>query len=138
MTTARRNILLLLLWLAPLTGEARDPRKIQDRFLAPCCWQESAAVHQSEAASQMRAEIVRMVAEGKSDDLIVEAFVATYGERILREPRGNKRLWITLIPVVLTIIAALWLVGYVRRQRRAPATVPDLGDLPVLPDVDPE
>jgi len=65
-------------------------RKLQARFIAPCCWSETVAVHRSESAAGMRDEIARFVDDGKSEDEIVAFYVAKYGERILLEPRGQK------------------------------------------------
>jgi cytochrome c-type biogenesis protein CcmH len=127
---------LVIFGMAPIAADDRDLRKIQDRFMAPCCWQESVAVHRSEIAAQMREEIDRMVAEGKSEDQIVDAYASRYGDRILREPRGNKRIWLTLIPVVLILIAGAWLVWFIRRQRQSPASGSPMVDLPALPDID--
>lgn len=137
MTTPCATLLLAALWLLPGTAaEIRDARKIQDRFVAPCCWQESVALHRSEVAAQMRAEIVGMVADGKSEDQIVEAYVARYGERVLQEPRGSLRIWLALIPVTLIILAVVWLLTYIRRQRRAQISITGSGNLPPLPDAD--
>jgi cytochrome c-type biogenesis protein CcmH len=132
----RLLVSLAILWLTPVVAGEPVSRKIQDRFMAPCCWQESVAVHRSEIAGQMREEIDRMVAEGKSEDQIVDVYVARYGERILREPRGNKRIWLTLIPVVLILAAGAWLVWFIRRQRQVPASGSPVADLPAVPDID--
>jgi cytochrome c-type biogenesis protein CcmH len=128
--------LLSLLWLMPLLAQKRDVRKIQDRFVAPCCWQESVAVHRSEVAAEMRAEIARMVAEGKREDQIVRIYVERYGERILLEPRGSKLFWLSLVPLAVIAIASAWLLAYVRRKREAPTASTAVAGLPVLPDND--
>ena len=127
--------LLLLLASLALAAE-NDIRRIQDRFMAPCCWQESVAIHRSEIAGEMRAEIARLVAGGRSEDQIVDVYVARYGERILREPRGAKRWWLTLVPLVSIALATAGLVFFLRRQRRHPALGAATADLPPLPDVE--
>jgi len=104
--------------------------------MAPCCWQESVAIHRSEIAGEMRAEIARMVAGGRSEDQIVDFYVARYGERILREPRGSKRWWLTLVPLASIALATSGLVFFLRRQQNQPALAADAADLPPLPDVD--
>ena len=72
---------LVLLWLAlhPLAAEKNAVKRIRDRSLAPCCWQQSVAVHDSEIAKRMRAEIANMVADGKNEEQIVDLYVARYG-----------------------------------------------------------
>ena len=91
MTLSRVLAGLLLVGLHLGAADKDDTKRIQDRLLAPCCWQQSVAVHDSDIARQMRAEIARLAASGKNEEQIVEVYVARYGERILREPRGAKR-----------------------------------------------
>lgn len=78
---------------------ASGVRKIQDRFLAPCCWRQSVAIHDSPVARQMRDEIVRLVSEGKTEEEIVDYYVGRYGERILRQPRGQAWIWLNVVPI---------------------------------------
>ncbi len=128
--------MLALLGLHLPAANDGQVRRIQDRFMVPCCWQESVAVHRSEIAGEMRAEIARMVAVGKSEEQIIDFYVARYGERILREPRGSKRRWLTLVPIVSIVLALTGLIEFLRRQRQRPALVPPGGGLPPLPDID--
>lgn len=136
MTSIRASSLLIFLWLLPLAAGDRDVRRIQDKLTAPCCWQESVAVHRSEIAEEMRAEIARMASGGMSEDQIVDYYIARHGERILREPRGSKRLWLMLIPVALITVAFAGLIVFLRRQRQAPSPAVDIAGLPPLPDLD--
>jgi cytochrome c-type biogenesis protein CcmH len=93
-------------------------KKLQERFIAPCCWSESLAVHRSETAEQMRAEIATLARAGKQEDEIVAFFVARYGERILMEPQGGKSALLTAIPAVAGGMGLLGLVLYLVRFRR--------------------
>lgn len=102
----------------PLRGAPAEPtRKLLSRFIAPCCWSESVAVHRSESAAAMRDEIARFVDDGKSEDEIVAFYVAKYGERILLEPRGQKRTWLTVVPIAALATGGLLLAKYLRRDR---------------------
>ncbi len=104
----------------PLRGQPADrARKLQERFIAPCCWSESVAVHRSESAAEMRVEIARLVESGKSDDEIIAQYVAQHGERILLEPRGQKLTWLTAIPIVAVGAGGVFLAKYIKRQRTA-------------------
>jgi cytochrome c-type biogenesis protein CcmH len=79
-------------------------------------------------------EVLALRKEGRSDDQIVEAFVAKYGETILMAPRPvGFNLAGYLVPgllVTLIAIALAWIL--VRRSRRmvvvaaAPATAPPM------------
>ena len=126
-----------MLILASLVLAAEDDtRRIQDRFLAPCCWQQSVAVHDSDIAKQMRAEIASMAADGKNEEQIVDVYVARYGERILREPRGANWLWSIMVPTVSITLATAGLLWFIRRQLKKPALAADAADLPAPPDLD--
>lgn len=113
----------------PLRAEPDDlAKKLQAKFIAPCCWSESVAVHRSETAAQMRVEIASMVASGKSEDEIVGDYVARHGERILLEPLGRKRTWLTAIPFVALGTGGAFLATYLKRQR--PAALPVITHAP--------
>jgi cytochrome c-type biogenesis protein CcmH len=99
---------------------------IQERFVAPCCWNDSLADHRSPKALEMKKEIDAHVAQGKTEQQIVDHYVAQYGERILRVPRGARRTWLFVTPVLFLAAGGLSLSWFLRRQRRA-------GTTPVLP-----
>jgi cytochrome c-type biogenesis protein CcmH len=98
-----RAAFLVLCFLVPaelrvLGLDANGVRKIQDRFMAPCCWSQSVAVHDSPVARQMRQEIVSLASEGKTEEEIVDYYVGRYGDRILRQPRGRAWIWLNAVP----------------------------------------
>ena len=67
---------------------AADPaREIEDKLIAPCCWSQPVSQHDSEASQKIKREVAEMLAAGKSQDQIIDHFVAEYGERILVTPR---------------------------------------------------
>ena len=72
--------------------------------MAPCCWAQQVSLHQSPAADEIKQNIRRLLAEGKTSEQILDSYVAEYGDRILSEPpaRGFSRLiyvapWVFLI-----------------------------------------
>ena len=136
MIPAFRAVPLILFLLTPLWGAPSTVRRIEDRFVAPCCWSESVAVHRSEVAAEMRAEIERMVAGGKTEDQIVDYYVARYGEKILLEPRGSVGRYLFWIPPLLILLATLGLLLYLRRKRRIEPPPPPSPPLPALMDLD--
>lgn len=101
----------------------RTAREIEERFLAPCCWSESVAVHNSPAAREMRTEIEKLVAAGKGEQEIVDYYVGRHGARILREPLGMRRVWLTAGPIVAAGLGCWLVIAYLRRLRRT-ATPP--------------
>ena len=116
------------LWLAvaavapqPLEREAKQ---IEALLMAPCCWAQQVSVHQSPAADEIRQNIRRMLADGKTRQQILDAYVAEYGDRILAEPpaRGFSRLF--HVGPWIFLVASLGLVIIVIRRLRAPAAAP--------------
>ena len=82
----------------------------------------------------MRVEIAAMVASGKSEDDIVAFYVARHGERILLEPLGRKRTWLTAIPFVALAAGGVFLARYLKRQRPAPLPVTAQAQGVTVPD----
>ncbi len=107
--------LALMLMLVAPAGQEQRVRQLEDALLAPCCWSESVAVHRSEVAARMRAEIGTFVAEGKTDREILDHYKTVYGLRVLREPEGGARVLVYLVPTIATIIGLVVLVFVIRR-----------------------
>lgn len=116
----------LILVAMQAAGASGVVRSIQEKFLAPCCWRENLAVHRSPMADELRAEVARMVAEGKSEGEIINHYVARYGERILREPRGETSVWLRLMPVFALGLGAIAVIRFLQRNRLAKATPADM------------
>ena len=121
------GVLLLVavpVFAASATTEMTQVQKDQSQrmyqtFLAPCCWREAVSVHRSPESMEMRDEIDSFVRAGKSDQAIITAFVSKHGERILREPRGERRTWLYVLPVLAIGCAALLLILFLSRKRTA-------------------
>jgi cytochrome c-type biogenesis protein CcmH len=127
---------LLLCGAAPAEDSSQRARRIQERFIAPCCWSETVAVHRSETAAEMRSKIEAMVRNGKTEQEIVSYYVAQHGERILMEPLGQKSVWLRIMPFAALAVAVVLLLLYLRRAiRPAPAPAPvGAGPLPDVPE----
>lgn len=130
------SLLLIFIVLAS-AAEPQDPaRRIEERFIAPCCWRESVAVHRSPEADKIRSEIRQLLESGKTEGQIVDFYVARYGERILREPRGSVSLWLRTVPLLALLAGALFVAGYIIHSRRKRAETTAVATLPPLPDLD--
>ncbi|MBI4876481.1 MAG: cytochrome c-type biogenesis protein CcmH [Acidobacteria bacterium] len=107
----------------PLLGELTPAEKaraanLQKTLLAPCCWSEPISAHRSEVALEMRAEVNRMVAAGKSDREILDHYKSRYGMRILIVPEGERSFWMYVIPPVAALAGLGWVVWVLRRWLR--------------------
>lgn len=90
---------------------------LEHSFMAPCCWSETLATHNSEIAFQLRKEIVALVAQGKTDREIRDLFKARYGARILSEPEGTTRVWLDVIPWLAIVIGGAAVLHVIRKWR---------------------
>lgn len=126
---------LLLIALAATSAQetGSETRRIEERFLAPCCWRENLAVHRSPDADAIRAELRQLVNAGRTEGEIVAFYIARYGQRILREPQGEPAIWLRTMPVVVSSIGLVFVAWYILRARRRkpgilPATAPVADD----------
>ena len=142
-----RLIQLLFLALLPSlvlaeTVEQQQARvvRLEHAVLAPCCYTEPVAIHQSEIAVKMRLEIAKWVAIGKSDREIIDTYVGLYGSKVLVDPRTLPRGWMPFFPwLVLTV--GLFLVAWLLKRWRAvsrTATALSTTEVPNLPGFDDE
>jgi cytochrome c-type biogenesis protein CcmH len=105
-------------WAQASAAEPARILRLQKSLLAPCCWSEAVATHRSEVSLTMRAEIARMVAEGKTDNQILDHYKQQYGVRILVEPEGSQWWWMHLIPMLAIALGVLGVLLLIRRLRR--------------------
>ena len=100
------------------------------QFVAPCCWRQSLAVHQSPQAIHVRAEIDEDLIAGKGDEQIKTELVREYGHGILMEPEGMRAVIAYAGPILALIIGLLALMKWVKTNVKppdiaGPATVSD-------------
>ena len=78
------------------------------KLRCPVCQGLSVGESQSEISENMKGKIRELLAEGKTDNQVLDFFVNRYGEWILREPKKEGLdLLIWGLPVVITIISLL-------------------------------
>jgi len=124
------SLLQMMVALSLVVGAAdpqvleREAKQLEAKLMAPCCWAQQVSLHQSPAADEIRQNIRRLLAEGKTSQQILDTYVAEYGDRILSEPpaRGFSRL-IYVAPWVF-LVGSVGLVVVVIRRLRAVGPVP--------------
>lgn len=137
-------LLLTLLPLLVFAETAEQPQVRVDRLeravLAPCCYAESVAIHQSEIAVKMRLEITKWVAAGRSDQEILDTYAGLYGSKVLVDPRTVPRGWTPYFPWLVLILGAFLVAWLLKRWRVAPSAGAVLATTEVqnLPDFDDE
>ena len=101
------------------TSAARSERLARS-IRCPTCQGLSAAESDAKAASAVRAEITRRVAQGQSDAEIRQALVDRYGRSILLTPEGEgvaALVW--AVPVAAVVVAGAALAFRLRRGRES-------------------
>lgn len=110
------------------TDKAFDDPELQARYEhiieeVRCLKCQNQSIKDSNAflAGDLRREIRRMLAEGKSDDEIYDFLVARYGEFALYRPRmSGKTLLLWIAPIVLLLAGGFVLVNVLRRRMAMP------------------
>ena len=91
------------LTFADAEQEARY-RELIDELRCPKCLNANLAGSDAPIAASLRAEIREQLAEGRSDDEIIEFMTARYGEFVLYRPRltpGTALLWFGPLALLL-------------------------------------
>jgi cytochrome c-type biogenesis protein CcmH len=99
------------------TGNAPQKRieRLEASLLAPCCWAEPVSRHRSDVALEMRADIAKFVAEGRSDREILDFYKQKYGSRILVEPEGARWWWMHVVPIAVLVLGLAAVLLLLRR-----------------------
>jgi cytochrome c-type biogenesis protein CcmH len=110
---------LAVLLAAPAWGadelEARA-KKLETKLMAPCCMANTLAEHESRASTEMRREIRIMLAAGRSEQEILDHYVALRGPQILSAPPARGfGLAAYVVPFVMLVGGAVLLLLAMRR-----------------------
>lgn len=98
---------------------------IAHELIAPCCWSQTADVHRSEAAQEVKDYIRSALQKGQSKDQIIAAFVQAYGERILAKPAATGfNMLVYILPAVAFLIGAFIVWRYLRRVQPLKVNAP--------------
>ncbi len=101
----------------------QEVKQIASKLMAPCCWSQTADVHQSEAADQIQAQIRTALQQGYTEKEIVAGFVAAYGERILATPEASGfNLMVWILPILALPVGGWILWRYLRRVQPVAVT----------------
>jgi len=93
------------------------------------CQNESLASSGAGLAGDLRREVHRMVAEGKSNEQIKQFLVERYGDFVLYRPRVTAKTYLLWFgPFVLAVIGMIALVIAIRRRGRITAHELDPAD----------
>jgi cytochrome c-type biogenesis protein CcmH len=101
-------------------------RDIEAMLIAPCCWSQPVSQHYSEAADQIRKEVRRLLAAGKSKQEILDYYVSAYGERILASPRPHGfNMLAYILPWAFLVMGVAVLLILLRKWTKRPPIMPE-------------
>lgn len=112
-------VLILVNTISLSSTQKVELRRIEERLLAPCCYTQSISVHGSEIAGQMRTEVAEMVAQGRTEEEIVDHYKSLYGDRVLIVPDGVTGKILFSLPAVTSVLASLALFMCIRKILRS-------------------
>jgi len=85
---------------------------LAERLQCPICTSESIADSPSQVARDLYVLIEEQVADGWTDDEVVEFFIATYGPQVLLDPkRGGAGVVLWIAPIVVLAIGVAVILG---------------------------
>lgn len=138
----RRLVLILLILLAsffvvavayaqgggPTYPTDNDVNRVAKQLYCPVCPNTPLDVCETQACKDWRAQIKDELAQGWTDQQIIDYFVAQYGERVLAEPqRKGFTSLVWLLPVIVALLG-LWIVYEIlkgwRKQKQGLQIVP--------------
>jgi len=94
-------------------------QRVEGELIAPCCWVQPVAVHDSQAARDIKREVRELVAQGKTEQQILDTYLDRYGEKILAAPPARGfNLLAYLVPFVVAAMAGVAIAMLVVRWRR--------------------
>lgn len=131
----KRLVLILLLWSAPVMAvqpdeQLADPalearaRDISAELRCPVCRNESIDESNADLSRDIRLLVRDLLVQGKSDQEVVDAVVARYGEYVLLMPGATGSNLILWLAGPAMLLAALG-VGWATIRNRSNARPPD-------------
>jgi cytochrome c-type biogenesis protein CcmH len=104
----------------PTPKQSERIKKLENSLLAPCCYGEPVSRHMSEISFQMRHEIEDKVMAGESDRDILDHYKRLYGEQVLMEPEGTKRIVLYSMPIMISLLGLAIVFLFLRHALRRP------------------
>jgi cytochrome c-type biogenesis protein CcmH len=120
--------LIVLAALPVMAQEATQPitfdtiNKIARELYCPVCPNETLEACQTQACAQWRAEIANQIAQGQTEQQIIDSFVRRYGDRVLGTPQDPTLRALSLYtPFLIAALALLIGIYTFMRWRRRPS-----------------
>ena len=86
-------------------GRERIAALVEEQLIAPCCWRAPLSQHYSGTAEKMKEDLRQMLANGQTQEEIIDHYKSMYGERILSAPpnAGFNRMAYLVTPLMFLV-----------------------------------
>ena len=104
---------------------ADEVNAVAGKLSCPTCTGINVADCPTETCAQWRAKIADMLAQGQTEQQILDFFAARYGDEVLQiPPKRGIFLWVWLVPALFVVAGLSLLVAVIRARTRRAAVVP--------------
>ena len=114
---------IALILVGSISAQEADPdrvNRIAKQMNCPTCIGVNLADCNTQTCAQWRGQIADLVAEGYSDQEVLDYFVNQYGVQVLLEPpKQGSTLLLWALPVLAILIGGGWLFYTMRRWNQA-------------------
>ena len=110
-----------------------DVNRVAKQLYCPVCPNTPLDVCETQACQDWRAQIRDQLAEGWTDQQIIDYFVAQFGERVLAEPQRKGFTSLVWLLPVIAVLLGIAIVYEILKNWRAQA--PTLESSPPLPQI---
>lgn len=110
----------------PGTPSDNDVNRVAKQLYCPVCPNTPLDVCETKACEDWRAQIRDQLAEGWTDQEVIDYFVAQYGERVLAEPQRKGFTSLVWFLPLIVVLVGLGIVYEILRnwRKQKPAVVP--------------
>ncbi len=108
-----------------------DVNRVAKNLYCPVCPNTPLDVCETKACEDWRAQIRDQLAEGWTDQQVIDYFVSQFGERVLAEPQRKGFTSLVWILPVIAVIIGLGVVYEILKSWRSPRLAPPSNAPPV-------
>ena len=119
----------------PFTPTDNDVNRVARQLYCPVCPNTPLDVCETKACQDWRAQIRDQMAEGWTDQQVIDYFVAQYGERVLAEPqRKGFTSLVWFLPLVVVLLGLGIVYEVLKNWRKQKPATAISAPLPQIPD----
>jgi cytochrome c-type biogenesis protein CcmH len=131
--------LITILLLSVQMTLAQEPdydrvNQIAKNMNCPTCVGVNLADCRTQTCEQWRGQIQDLIAQGYTDQEVLDYFADQYGTQVLLEPpKEGSTLLLWVLPVAALLIGGGWVIYILRRWKKQPAPAAPVGPAAALP-----